>query len=171
MKNLKHHLTKNSLTKVAFALLTFVSRLGFLPANFSPVGPLGFFSKSLWPLILVTVGFDFLRGGFYSGFGWTYLGFLGYWLMGRLAKKSTKRQAVLLPVASFLFFALSNFGVWWGWYAHTLEGLITCYTLAIPFYRNTLLGDLAFGWGFLVVRSAVRALIGVKKNYSLSASV
>jgi len=174
MKKLKQPLT--SFTKVIFALITFISRLGFLPANLSPVGSLGFFNKSLWPLILVTLGFDLWHGGFYSGFGWTYLGFFGYWLMGQLVRGSQKeksrvgklfakiglkslaaKQLAFLPLASFLFFAFSNFGVWLGWYPHTLEGFITCYTLAIPFYRNTLLGDLVFGWGWLVLTSLLKS--------------
>ncbi|MFH1966961.1 MAG: DUF6580 family putative transport protein [Patescibacteria group bacterium] len=144
--------------------LVFVSRFGFLPANFSPVGTLGFFSKSLWPLMLVTLGFDLLRGGHYPGFLWTYDGFLMYWLMGLVARKTTlfgsrdgrggviKRQLFLLPMASLLFFLLSNFGVWLNWYPRTVEGLVTCYTLALPFYRNTLMGDVAFGGIVLVVK-------------------
>jgi uncharacterized membrane protein len=31
-----------------------------------------------------------------------------------------------------------------GWYAHTLEGLIECYVLALPFFRTSLLADLVF---------------------------
>lgn len=134
------------------ALIVFVSRLGFLPPNFSPVGSVGFFSKSLWPLLLVTLGFDWWRGGFYAGFWWTYLGFAAYWLMGRLAAGRLRRQLLFLPLASLAFFLLSNFGVWLYWYPRTLEGLITCYTLALPFLRNTLMGDVVFGWGWMVIK-------------------
>lgn len=47
---------------------------------------------------------------------------------------------------SVLFFVLSNFGVWlrWDFYPKTLEGLARCYVAAIPFFRNTLAGDLVY---------------------------
>ena len=36
---------------------------------------------------------------------------------------------------SLLFFLLSNFGVWFiGGYEKSFTGLITCYTMAIPFF-------------------------------------
>ena len=39
------------------------------------------------------------------------------------------------------FFVISNFMVWLnsGMYQHTLDGLLICYTNAIPFYGNTLI--------------------------------
>ena len=146
MKKLKRFLpSKPGLGQTLFAGLTLVLRFGFLPPNVSGVGAVGFASSSILPLIITTVGFDLIKGGFYSGFWWTYTGFFGYWIFGRLAEKSIKKRLALLPLASLLFFALSNFGVWLSWYPHTLQGLLTCYTLALPFYRNTLIGDLVFG--------------------------
>jgi hypothetical protein len=45
---------------------------------------------------------------------------------------------------SLLFFAASNFAVWafGGLYAHSLEGLVQCYVLALPFLDKTVMGDL-----------------------------
>ncbi len=47
---------------------------------------------------------------------------------------------------SVLFFVLTNFGVWavGTFYPKTMSGLVTCYVVAIPFFRNTLAGDFAF---------------------------
>ena len=62
---------------------------------------------------------------------------------------------------SILFFLITNFGVWvaGGLYPSTLEGLRQCYVAAIPFFRNTLLGDLiytaAFFGGYALVMSIV----------------
>jgi len=40
---------------------------------------------------------------------------------------------------------VTNFAVWTGgWYGYTLEGLITCYIMAIPFFVNMLLSTLIF---------------------------
>jgi hypothetical protein len=47
---------------------------------------------------------------------------------------------------SILFFILTNFGMWLfsGIYPLTREGLVACYVAAIPFFQNTLAGDLTF---------------------------
>jgi hypothetical protein len=47
---------------------------------------------------------------------------------------------------SSIFFILTNFGVWAtsAMYAKSFIGLIQCYTLAIPFFGGTLLGDLVY---------------------------
>lgn len=46
-------------------------------------------------------------------------------------------------VSSFFFFVITNFGVWiQGWYPATFTGLINSYTMAIPFYRTMLIGNL-----------------------------
>jgi hypothetical protein len=47
---------------------------------------------------------------------------------------------------SIVFFLVSNFGTWAlsGMYAHTLTGLAACYAAAIPFFQNTLAGDLFY---------------------------
>ncbi len=62
---------------------------------------------------------------------------------------SLQKRRRWLPIAgaalasSVLFFVTTNFGVWLlsSWYPKNLEGLVACYVAAIPFFRNTLLGD------------------------------
>jgi len=44
-----------------------------------------------------------------------------------------------------LFFIITNFGVWTlGSYTYTFEGLLLCYTLAIPFFAYTLISTFIF---------------------------
>ena len=44
-----------------------------------------------------------------------------------------------------IFFIVTNFGVWSiGSYGYTLEGLILCYTLAIPFFAYSLISTFIF---------------------------
>jgi hypothetical protein len=44
-----------------------------------------------------------------------------------------------------LFFLITNFGVWTlGSYTYTFEGLLLCYTLAIPFFTYTLISTFIF---------------------------
>jgi hypothetical protein len=151
------------LSKIITPILVYISRFGFLPANISPLGSFGFFGGNFFLYFLTIVAFDFTKGGFYSGFIFTYVGFAMYWLLGKLAK-TQKSKLLLLPIASFSFFLVSNFGVWLYWYPHTLSGLVTCYTLAIPFYKSTLMGDLFFGYGFMGYKLIVKLLS--KKNQS-----
>lgn len=132
--------------------LVFLSRLKFFPANFSALGSFGFFSQNIWLYMATIILFDWLVGGFYIGFLYTYAGFLGYFILGKLAHKNRQRQMMLLPMASLLFFLISNFGVWLSWYPPTLEGFVKCYVNALPFYRNTLLGDIFFGYGYLLIQ-------------------
>ena len=45
--------------------------------------------------------------------------------------------------SSFFFFFATNLGVWLqGWYPMTASGLVTCFTLAVPFYRTMLIGNI-----------------------------
>jgi hypothetical protein len=68
---------------------------------------------------------------------------IGFLLRGRRA---------LLPIAassltaSLLFFVVTNFGVWllYDGYPKTSAGLVECYVAALPFFRNTLIGDAAW---------------------------
>ena len=49
---------------------------------------------------------------------------------------------------SLIFFIISNLGVWFfgNLYEKDLEGLIKCYFLAIPFFKNTLFSTLIFSY-------------------------
>ncbi|MBL4656863.1 MAG: hypothetical protein JKX73_02600 [Flavobacteriales bacterium] len=67
----------------------------------------------------------------------------------RLRGGVTAPKAVIASLsASILFFVLTNFAVWvmgaGNPYPFSLEGLVGCYTAAIPFFRNTIMGDLIF---------------------------
>lgn len=86
--------------------------------------------------------------GFYQHMEVVYLSFalivgIGLWL---------QKHRTALPIAgaamasSVLFFVVTNFGVWAfePLYPKTLEGLVACYVAAIPFFQNTLIGDLFF---------------------------
>ena len=48
--------------------------------------------------------------------------------------------------AALVFYLITNFGVWLRWelYPPTLEGMLACYTAALPFLRNAALGNLLY---------------------------
>jgi len=49
-------------------------------------------------------------------------------------------------LSSTIFFVITNFAVWMSgtMYPLTMEGLLLCYTMAIPFFGNTLAGTLFY---------------------------
>lgn len=50
--------------------------------------------------------------------------------------------------SSLLFFLVTNFAVWlaWDYYSKDMNGLILCYTLALPFFTNTLISTIFFSF-------------------------
>ena len=76
--------------------------------------------------------------GFHSISIVVYAAFLFVSFIGTQSKKPSV-FAILL--SSFSFFVITNFGVWLISYPKSWVGLVECYTLAIPFFRNSLLGD------------------------------
>ena len=82
---------------------------------------------------------------------------IGSWLKDM---KPTKVLAGSLA-SSTLFFIATNFAVWAtaDWYPKTWAGIELCYTLSIPFFRNTVAGDLIFtGVGVLLTVAAAWSL-------------
>jgi len=141
---------------IAMVLAAALTRLMPHPPNMTSIAAIALFGgayfsdKWLTFLVPLTALFisDMALGGFYRGMEVVYLSFvlivcIGLWL---------QKHRTVLPIAgaalasSVLFFALTNFGVWaWsGMYPTTVEGLIACYTAALPFFTNTLMGDLFY---------------------------
>ena len=71
-------------------------------------------------------------------------------LIGLISNYFSKTLLKRLSGALFgaaLFFVLTNFGVWAsGMYGYTLNGIITCYTLAIPFFAYSAISTILFSF-------------------------
>ena len=146
---------------IALALIVFaiLSRFVPHPVNFTPVGALGLFAgaffvdRRYWLLPLVALLASDLVIGFYNWIAmlFVYLGFASTALIGRLALRN-KRNALRLGASAFIgtnvFFVLSNFGTWLSGtlYPLTAEGLQACFVAAIPFYGNSLAGDMLYSF-------------------------
>jgi hypothetical protein len=141
------------LVLVALVVAAVLARLIPHPPNFSPIGALALFGGAcfadrrlafLVPLAALFVsdlflGLHVLIPVVYASFALNVL--LGRWLRSHRSILST---AAVTLVGSIQFFLVTNFACWVLWYPHTLEGLTSCYVGAIPFFRNTLLGDATF---------------------------
>lgn len=141
---------------LALLILGVAARLLPHPANFTPVAALALFSgyyfskrqAVLLPLLTVFISDIFLGGYYGPTMFYVYGSYLLFILIGQLVKG--RRLLTLAPAtlaSSLLFFIITNFGVWADplfFYPRTLAGLVDCYVAALPFFRNTLLGDLFF---------------------------
>jgi len=151
-------------------LLAVFSRLIPHPPNFAPITALALFGgvyldkryAFIVPIAAMLISDYFL--GFYTGMVWVYasfiaIGFIGLWLRNHRGVLQTVGATL---AGSILFFIVTNFGVWISsqvTYPYTLAGLLECYVAAIPFLRNTLLGDVVYVGAMFGVYELARKFI------------
>ncbi|MFA5318144.1 MAG: DUF6580 family putative transport protein [Patescibacteria group bacterium] len=141
---------------ISIVALAALSRLVEHPYNFTPIAAMALFSgcylKEKWGILLPLAAM--LASDYFLGFyDWqvmlaVYGSFAAVFALGRILSKHKRWYNVVFAslASSIVFFAVTNFAVWafFSWYAHTWEGLALCFTLALPFFRNTLAGDLTY---------------------------
>jgi hypothetical protein len=162
--------------------LVVISVLGrFIPHlwNMTPVGALSVLLTSKLgilysiPFLLATLAVsDFFLGSYMLPIMITvYISFGLYVAIAFLLRKKGFNFTVFGTfVSSFLFFVITNFAVWYfgTMYPHNLEGLVSSYFMALPFFVNQVLGDLFFvSAGFLVWDLSVKAF-SLNKKISVS---
>jgi len=138
-----------------FIIILFAVVLRLVPhvPNFAPISGMALFGgvylnkkyALIAPLLAMFLSDIFL--GFHDTMIFVYGSFLLTGLIGLWLRKHKNTTNVITAVflSSFLFFLITNFGVWLeGWYPANLSGLVKAYTLAIPFFRNTISGDLFY---------------------------
>src|SRR5665213_3259997 len=138
---------------IAFCLIAAGVLMRILPhpANFAPITAISIFGGSVLPKkvsIWVSLGAMMISDAFIGFYALMPLIWACYLLIALASSRwlrpaSLIKGATLTLSASVFFYVVTNFGVWAtsGMYAHTWSGLVSCYTLAIPFFRNTLLSD------------------------------
>lgn len=99
--------------------------------------------------------------GFHANMPSVYLAYLVMVGLGALLKVNSSRAKVFGTslLATTLFFLITNFAVWYEGilYPTTVDGLLQCYKLGLPFYRNQLLGDVLSALVFFEVARHVLA--------------
>jgi hypothetical protein len=70
--------------------------------------------------------------------------YLSFVLISMLGLKAKSISFGTVLTASTLFFFISNLGVWYFYYPTNWAGLSSCFILAIPFFINSLMGDLFY---------------------------
>ena len=162
------------LTLLTAILAAAALRLVPHPPNFTPIGAMALFSGAYLGrrgavALVAPLGALFLSDlvlGFYRGMPTVYFSVALIVIIGWLAlqRVSPIRVGGAAIASSVLFFVLTNFGMWLssGFYPRTLAGLEACYVAAIPFFQNTVAGDLFFTGllfgGFALAERLVPAL-------------
>lgn len=162
---------------IALFLILIGVSLRFLPhpPNFAPIAAIALFGgvylsrkiAFILPLAAMAISDRFI--GFYepklmiSVYGSFLLCvILGFWLKKRKKWYTIGASALISAV---LFFIITNFAIWvfTPWYAKTFFGLIQCYLMALPFFRNTLFGDLFYVTVFFGTYELIE--IWIRKKY------
>ncbi|PIV09376.1 hypothetical protein COS31_03175 [Candidatus Roizmanbacteria bacterium CG02_land_8_20_14_3_00_36_15] len=151
-------LNKPNLIFFMIIVLAAVARIIPHPPNFTPIGGLALFSGAhfknnkayLIPLGAMLLSDLFL--GFHSTMIYVYFSFFMIILLGKLLRDRLNiiRLGVISLTASVIFFMITNFGVWFtfDFYSKDVRGLTNCFLMAVPFFRNTILGDLFYSFSF-----------------------
>ena len=140
------------------------------PPNFAPLAAMALFSGAYvgkralaFAAPLGALLLSDLVLGFYPELAFVYLSVAATVLIGWFVARhrTVIRVGLAALAASVLFFLVTNFGVWvlMDYYPHTASGLLACYVAAIPFFQNTLAGDLFYSallfGGFALLERAV----------------
>lgn len=166
-----NHEKQNTLKFVLVLILVAAfSRIIPHPHNFTPVGGIAVFGSyflgrkiwaflvplfSLWlsDLFINNIIYPIQYPQYYEGFTlfgsfWVYGSFL---LMipiawGLLSTFTLPRLALTGFSTASLFFLITNFGSWLNnpIYPQNFSGLLTSYVAGLPFFQNTLLGDICY---------------------------
>ena len=151
----------NFITAVLLILFAAFSRLLPHPENFAPVAAAaifaGFFMNKKYAIIVpiaATVLSDIFIG-FYPYVLWVYgtyavIAVIGLMMQTRVKNSTGVKKAGYIYgttiFASFIFFLVTNFGVWTSgmFYEMSYSGLMACYAAALPFFRMSFLADVVY---------------------------
>ena len=168
-------MTKNARLLALLSAIVAAAALRLVPhpPNFTPIGAMALFSGAYlgrrplaFALPLAALLLSDLVLGFYHGVATVYATDALIVLIGSIAlqRRSAIRVGAAALASSVIFFVLTNLGMWAfsGFYPRTLIGLEACYVAAIPFFQNTVAGDLFYSallfGGFALLERTVPAL-------------
>ena len=137
-------------TSVGIFVALAASRFIPHPPNFTTLLALSFYIPALLgvrylPILIISFAITDYFIGFHSTtfFTWgsvIFIGLLSQYFVNNLMSRMSGSL-----IGACLFYIITNFGVWsLGGYGYTLEGMIVCYTLALPFFGYTVISTIIF---------------------------
>ena len=173
MQNLLNILKKEIFPISLIVILVF-ARLIPHPPNFTPIIAVaiisGYFFKNINLSLLILLAAMLISDlfiGFYENVIFVYASLLFItFVFHKISKKINFKNLFIYGFAgSLIFFIVSNFGVWALGspgvsdivYEKSLNGLIQCYVLAIPFFGNTFLSTIIFAYPAIFIYRTLTA--------------
>ena len=129
-----------------------ISRFIPHPPNFTSLIALSFyipvlFGRKYIPAIIVSFTVTDLIIGFHAVTFFTWGSVLLIGLMSNYFSGMILKRLSGALFGAVIFFIVTNFGIWIsGIYGYTLNGFITCYTLAIPFFAYSIISTIVFSF-------------------------
>tara|TARA_B100001123_G_C14871037_1_gene851979 strand:+ start:208 stop:696 length:489 start_codon:yes stop_codon:yes gene_type:complete len=156
--------------KIAIGVLIALAASRFIPhpPNFTSLLALSFYIPVIFgvrfiPVVVLALFFTDLIIGLHSTMFFTIGSVILIGLISKIFNRSILLRLFGALTGAVIFFILSNFGVWAsGSYGYTLNGFISCYLLAIPFFGYSLISTLIFS---VIIETIYRFY--QKKPYSL----
>tara|TARA_Y100000590_G_C15676466_1_gene998226 strand:+ start:255 stop:749 length:495 start_codon:yes stop_codon:yes gene_type:complete len=138
--------------KITVGILIVLSASRFIPhpPNFTSLIALSFYIPAIFGRkYIAAVIFSFfltdLIIGFHSVTFFTWGSVLIIGLMAKYFKNVISMRIFGPLLGALIFFIITNFGVWTqGSYGYSIEGLIACYYMAIPFFHYTIISTIIF---------------------------
>ena len=138
--------------KISIGIFATLAASRFIPhpPNFTSLLALSFYVPAILgirylPALVLSFFITDLVIGFHGTTLFTWGSVILIGLLSKFFISNTITRISGALIGASLFFVITNFGVWsLGFYGYTIEGLITCYTLAIPFFGNTIVGTIIF---------------------------
>ena len=139
---------------IVIILALSLTRLIPHPWNFTPILAAGIFSgfyfKKFFFSLFIIIFSMFLADifiGFHNTMFFTYISLIVAVILGVFIKHLKFSEIIFSGlVSSICFFLITNFGAWitLAMYEKNLEGLMSSYILAIPFFHNTLISTFLY---------------------------
>lgn len=167
------------ITSILLIIISIAARLLPHLANVAPMGALALFAgvylPKKWAFIvpILAMFVSDLFVGFYTlpVMILVYGSFLAMVGIGTMVRGNHQPLTIGLGAlsGSIIFFIATNFGVWvfTNLYPHNIAGLMSAYTMGLPFFKWTVIGDLAWSVAFFGGYAIASSLI-LNKKYSLS---
>ena len=151
--------------KISFGIFIALAASRFVPhpPNFTSLMALSFYIPAILgvrylPALVLSFLITDLFIGFHSVTLFTWGSVIVVGLSAKFFITSKLSRIMGALTGAIIFYSITNFGVWsLGLYGYTVEGLIACYTLALPFLGNTLIATIIF--------SAIIEVILESKSY------
>ena len=154
MKLINKNLLKvnNKQMALCFGIFLSLAATRFIPhpPNFTSLIALSFYvpvflGLRFIPIVIISFAVTDLVIGYHSGTHWTWGSVLLIGLSSQFFTKNTLIRLTGAICSALIFFMITNFGVWSsGMYGYTLQGLYTCFILAIPFFGYSIVSTLIF---------------------------